>query len=170
MWRVVSQITMSSLSPSEYTAIEDAPLRSPDTINEGTLSPASGEFAILRANGRLPPPEYQSELLLDKYGDSEARMAFVSVFPSSLEMTFKLFDDYFIEAWQRRFILSHAVFPKYYAAAFSGFTAIETGVGVPITMYLLGWDALASRAAVLVFVLALLSQIPKRFLCTICFA
>jgi hypothetical protein len=42
--------------------------------------------------------------------------------------------------------------------------AIETGIATPFVLYVLGFDGLATELSYLMLLLALFSQIPKRFL------
>jgi membrane-associated phospholipid phosphatase len=160
-------------SAGAYAALADSardladPFAAGDSSRTIDTPPASGNFETPSLNAsRLGDlaPEFQSEALLSLYGDAEARLEYVAVFPPSFELALKSFDDFWINALQRRFIESGSRLPRLYATAMTGLTAVELGVCVPVVLHFLGWDALASRAAVLMFVLCFFSQIPKRFL------
>eukprot|EP01133_Synstelium_polycarpum_P014972 gene14972-17703_t len=85
---------------------------------------------------------------------------FVYLFPLWLEEKFRKFDDPIL-----RFCQTYTNKYTYYLSlGITAFVAIEIAIAAPVLLFILGQDALATEFAYLALLLALLSQVPKRFL------
>ncbi|GAM21850.1 hypothetical protein SAMD00019534_050250 [Acytostelium subglobosum LB1] len=85
---------------------------------------------------------------------------FVYRFPLWMEEKLRRFDDPIIALCQRN--TSRAMY--YFSLGITAFVAIEIAVMAPFVLFILGQDALATEYTYLALLLALLSQVPKRFL------
>lgn len=81
------------------------------------------------------------------------------VFPEHIENKLKVFDDPIIKVCQSL----QGKFWKWFSLAVTGVMAIEIGIAVPFVLFFLGYDGIATELAYLALILALVSQIPKRF-------
>lgn len=81
-------------------------------------------------------------------------------FPSSLEQAFSTFDDFFISFCQRR--TDGPV--HFFSVALTFFTSIEFALVAPPTLYALGYDSAAGLCSSVLFVLGVISQVPKKFI------
>jgi len=88
------------------------------------------------------------------------KQRWLTMFPNSLEAVTRSFDDYFIKIVQRY----HSKGLAYFDLFITAFVAIETGIACPFILYVLGFDGLATELSYLMLLLALFSQIPKRFI------
>jgi len=84
----------------------------------------------------------------------------LTMFPNSFEAATRSFDDYCIKIVQRY----HSKGLAYFDLCITAFVAIETGIACPFILYVLGFDGLATELSYLMLLLALFSQIPKRFI------
>eukprot|EP01132_Coremiostelium_polycephalum_P007866 gene7866-9683_t len=85
---------------------------------------------------------------------------FVYLFPVWLEEKLRGFDDPIIKLCQR--IQGKTVY--YFSLFITSIVAIEIAIALPFLLFILGQDALATEFTYLGLLLALLSQVPKRFL------
>ena len=84
--------------------------------------------------------------------------------PASFEAWWSGFDDTLIRLLQSPLNSSARLLVIAFALCLTFFTSIEFGLILPFTLYLTHYDALADHALPFMLLLALLSQIPKRFL------
>ncbi len=101
-------MNMALLNTAKYTPIQE----------DGIL----GEVGVDTPD---VPPEYQSERLLDKYGDEEARARFVTVIPPEFELFWKQFDDTLIALIQYPHQTRFARLVSFMAFAFTGMLFVD---------------------------------------------
>jgi membrane-associated phospholipid phosphatase len=80
-------------------------------------------------------------------------------FPKVLEEKLQSFDDPIIQLCQSL----QGKFWKTFSLAVTASVAIEIGIAVPYLLFFLGYDGIATELAYLGLILAIISQIPKRF-------
>jgi len=101
---------------------------------------------------------------LEKLYENESQLwgknAYLWMFPVSLEKRLQHFDDPLIKTCQ----LLRGKLWYYFSLLCTGVVAIEIGIAIPFILFILGYDGLAVEFTYLALVLALMSQIPKRFL------
>jgi len=117
-----------------------------------------------------PPPINEEEELLNNTRDFKSiyeanlskrpKKRFVYLFPFWLEQKLKWFDDPIIEFCQR----IHNRYIYYFSLFITACVAIEIAIAMPFILFILGQDSLATEFTYLGLLLALFSQIPKRFL------
>ena len=144
---------------------------SPLTVaNESLLHPKSHPLRVSDASPLLPA--LVTEPLIDTdheghAGPPEDRFRpskrWVQSFPPALDAAFRSFDNALIAALQSPLNSSLRLPLLGFALALTAFTSIEFGLVLPYCLYLTGFDHAADYATFLVFVLALVSQLPKRF-------
>jgi membrane-associated phospholipid phosphatase len=82
--------------------------------------------------------------------------------PPAIDCFFFQFDNTVIRACQSGIFSSRLV--TYFSLFVTFLTTIELGTSAPLILYIFGLDRLAHRGVMIAFVLATVSQIPKRFL------
>ncbi|KAF2077997.1 hypothetical protein CYY_000721 [Polysphondylium violaceum] len=117
-----------------------------------------------------PPPINEEDHLLSNSRDFKSiydanlskrpKKRFVYLFPFWLEQKLKWFDDPIIEFCQR----IHNRYIYYFSLFITACVAIEIAIAMPFILFILGQDSLATEFTYLGLLLALFSQIPKRFL------
>jgi len=80
-------------------------------------------------------------------------------FPKHIEEKFQNFDDPIIQLCQNL----QGKFWKTFSLSITAVVAIELGIAVPYLLFFLGYDGIATELAYLALILAIVSQIPKRF-------
>jgi len=94
-------------------------------------------------------------------GDSEAAPeGFGFLFPEALDEYFREFDDRLIERIQWR--TDGGVY--LFSWLFTALTSIEASLPFPMILFALGYDVAGSSITMIIFMLTILSQLPKRFL------
>jgi membrane-associated phospholipid phosphatase len=117
-------------------------------VDGGVAGSGAGAAGGDRSAGAKPVDAYRTEV------------------PRSFEDAFRRADDSIIWACQLLHGSDRAAGKplEWLCLAFTGATTIEIGVAAPVFLFVLGYDALASWAAYVVFAAAFVSQFPKRFL------
>eukprot|EP01112_Ceratiomyxa_fruticulosa_P000969 TRINITY_DN1091_c0_g1_i1.p1 TRINITY_DN1091_c0_g1~~TRINITY_DN1091_c0_g1_i1.p1 ORF type:complete len:411 (+),score=38.69 TRINITY_DN1091_c0_g1_i1:211-1443(+) len=138
----------------QYDSIQQDYTPTGPTPETPTSSPSS-TFVPQKNGHSFPSIDWSS---VSRYAQPKEKR-FLYIFPMSLEKKLEFIDDPLIKWCQR---LDHRVW-FYINMLITGFVAIEIGIGTPFILLLLGWDGLAVELTYLALTLALVSQIPKRF-------
>ena len=112
----------------------------------------------------LPPPTRQGAMLLELYGDQEARMQCVAIFGYGWEEAMEKWDQIGIRMCQEGIGGSYEFMSRGVAMVWTVITSIEVGIGLPFWLLMVGWDGLGMKVTVLMLLTAILSQVPKRFI------
>lgn len=130
----------------------DKPAKSPSTpihVPPSSGQPQSASAPPVTANG--PPRNAGTIPTPTKY---QLR------FPEALERAFAPLDDAVVRVVQKR--TSGAI--HWFVMSLTFFSAIEGSLSVPATMYALGYDRAAGLCFSVLWVLCIVSQIPKKFI------
>jgi len=112
---------------------------------------------------KKPFLDEQDSILGSIYNETDwpvPKQRFLFKFPISWERRFQTFDDTIMRLFQ----FVKGTLMVYIDLAITALVAIETGIAAPFVFFILGWDGLAIEMSYLMLVLALFSQIPKRFI------
>ena len=94
----------------------------------------------------------------------EPQIPFVSLFSASADHKLRPFDDNIIALVQWPLNTYLRLPALAFAMGFTALSAIEVGIVLPLALYLAGFDDIADQALMCVIVLAVMSQVPKRFM------
>ena len=160
----------SSSSPTPSYPPSTSSLSSPST--ESLLHPSAHPLRVGDLNPPLPSVVTEPLLPADseEHGGSSDEERYrplkrwVFPFPPSLDSACASIDDALIRLLQRP--LNSVLRLPYiaFAVALTVFTAIEFGLVLPFSLYLVGADDLADLSTFLLLALSVISQVPKRFI------